>query len=163
VEHTGEGEPRGNLHRYSLFLRRWRYPSFEPWISWTLFEPGRYADDVASFHLRQITWNQGYDPGRFADPMEWLRQGYRAPPTLQVADRTVSRETLKPSLDGLAHTSVPLLLTEDYITLGGEAYGVETYGFAVSARVVWRPGAARDTPPGLLNLERLMDMLQSIC
>jgi hypothetical protein len=96
LEHPDEVEPHDNLHRYSLLLRLWRYPSFEPWIAWALFEPGRYADGANALHVRQITWDQQRDLSRFANPMEWLRQGYRAPPTLGVADETVSRETLKP-------------------------------------------------------------------
>jgi hypothetical protein len=162
LKHPDETEPRGNLHRYSLFLRLWRYPSFEPWISWAIFEPGRYADDANALHVRQITWDQQCDLGRFADPMEWLRQGYRAPPTLRVADTAVSSELLKPYQDELARACIPLFPREDFITLDGEERGVETYGFAVSARVVWRPGRPRDTPPALLNLERLMDLLTEL-
>lgn len=104
LEHPGEVEPRGDLHHYGLFLRLWRYPSFAPWTSWALFEPDRYAVDANALYVRQITWDQGRDLGRFADPMEWLRQGYRAPPTIHVADASVPRQTLKPYLDELAHT-----------------------------------------------------------
>ncbi len=70
LEHPGEVEPRGDLHRYRLFLRLWRYPSFEPWVSWAVFEPGRYADDAELFHVRQITWDQQRNLGRFTDPLE---------------------------------------------------------------------------------------------
>ena len=163
LEHPNEIEPRGDLHRYRLYLRLWRYPAFEPWISWAIFEPGRYADDVESFHVRQITWNQQYDLSRFAAPMEWLRQGYRTPPTLDVADMKVSCETLKPYLDELARAHIPLLPSEGYITLDGEELGIETYGFSALACIVWRPGTARDTPAVVRSLERLMDLLQSIC
>jgi hypothetical protein len=162
LEHPAEMEPRGNLHRYRLFLRLWRYPSFERCVSWAIFEPGRYADDADLLRVRQITWDQRRDLGRFADPMEWLRQEYRAPPTLHVADTTVPRETLKPYLDELARARIPLLPRESSIALDGEERGVETYGGAISTRVVWRPGAARHTPPALLNLERLMDMLATL-
>jgi hypothetical protein len=163
LEHPGEVEPRGDLHRYSQFLRLWRYPAFGPWNSWTLFEPGRYADDPEAFRLRQITWDQRSDLGRFGDPMEWLRQGYRAPPTLDVVDATVSRVTLKPYLDGLAHVRIPLLQGERYVMLDGEERGVEAYGFAVSARVVWRPGAEHHTSAVFGSLDLLIDLLRSVC
>ena len=107
-------------------------------------------------------WDQQRDLGRFANPLEWLRQGYRAPPTLDVADAAVSRETLKPYLDELARARIPLLPRESPIVLDGEERGVETYGFALSMRVVWQPGAARHTPSALLNLERLMEILAAL-
>jgi hypothetical protein len=52
----------------------------------------------------------------------------------------------------LARAHIPLLQSEDYITLDGEEFGIETYG--VSARIVWRPGTARDTPAVVRSLER---------
>jgi hypothetical protein len=141
LEHPSKVEPHGNLHRYSLFLRLWRYPAFEPWVSWMIFEPGRYADDTNTRHVRQITWDQRRDLGRFADPMEWLWQGYRAPPSLYVDDTAVSREALKPYLDELARARIPLLRRESSIVLDGEERGVETYSGAFSRRVVWQVGA----------------------
>jgi hypothetical protein len=127
-----------------------------------LFEPGRYADDANALHVRQITWDQQRDLSRFANPLEWLRQGYLAPPTLDVADATVSRETLKPYLDELARARIPLLPRESSIVLYGEERGVETYGFVVAARVAWRPGALSHTPHLLANLERLIDLLATL-
>jgi hypothetical protein len=55
-------------------------------------------NDANAFHVRLIIWHEQRNLGRFADPMEWLRQAYRAPPALDGADATVSRETLKPYL-----------------------------------------------------------------
>jgi hypothetical protein len=162
LEHPGEVEPPGGLHRYSLFLRLWRYPAFEPWISWAIFEPGRYADDANALHVRQITWDQRRDLGRFADPMEWLRQGYRAPPTLNVADATVSPETLKPYLDELAHARIPVLPRESSIVLDGEERGAETYGGAITTRVVWQAGESRHSQAAIVSLERLMDLLAGL-
>jgi hypothetical protein len=163
LEHPYEVEPHGDLHRYSLFLRLWRYPSFASWISWAIFEPGKYADDASALHVRQIRWDQGRDLGRFANPMEWLRQGYRAPPTIHVADTAVSRETLRPYLDELAHTRIPLLLRESSIVLDGEERGVETYSGVISTRINWLAGAERHAPDVVRSLDRLIDLLQSIC
>jgi hypothetical protein len=100
---------------------------------------------------------------RFVNPLEWLRQGFRAAPTLDVSDSAASREMLMPYLDELAYTRIPLLWQDSSIVLDGEEHGVQTYSGAVSIRTTWQAGAERNTTAVVRSLERLMELLQTLC
>jgi hypothetical protein len=63
----------------------------------------------------------------------------------------------------LARARIPLLPREGSIVLDGEERGVEAYSGFISTHINWLAGAERHTPAVFKSLERLMELLQSIC
>ena len=127
LEHPERLEPREAVEQLRPLLRLWRYPSltFSDHQSWTIFTPPRNQPDEQMALVRQVTWESPHDLSRFAHPLEWLKQGHRAPPSLSVCDAEIAYSLLSPLLDDLARISVPVAGVKPLWGLDGERFGFE--------------------------------------
>jgi hypothetical protein len=108
LEHAEQLEPQETVSNVRLMLRHWRYHAFLDHRSWTVFRPARQYMSQGPFIVREVVWARAHDVRRFSDPLEWLRQGYRAPPTLTVRDASMPPSDIVPLLVKLADAPVPL-------------------------------------------------------
>lgn len=136
LEHPERGEPTEPLHRLLALLRIWHYPSFDVHTAYLLLRP---MDDARSapLHLRRVIWDRTRDMMRFADPLEGMRQGFRAPPTLDVRDVSASKGSVGPALHAVLNAPLRLGPADHSVGLDGEQFGVETCGSMYAARLQW--------------------------
>jgi len=162
LEHPEPPEPREWGQRFAPSLRLWRYPAFDAWTAWTVFEMVlRPADreEPAFVQICEVTWDRPYDMGRFADPLEGVRRGFRAPPTIRVRDGELPAGELRAWQDGMAHAAIPLLGIGEVIGLDGERLGIETYGGSQPIRLSWWADGPEEWRPLTRAVMKLMDTL----
>lgn len=126
LEHPGQIEPREAIDRLRQMLRLWQYPAFDQYRAWAVFIPRREVlVDETRVLVREVIWNRLHDLQRFANPLEWLRQGYRTPPLLHVRDVEIAYSHLSSLLDELARLPVPVAGIQPRWGLDGETFGFE--------------------------------------
>ncbi len=140
LEHPEQLEPREAVEQLRPLLRLWRYPSltFADHRSWTIFTTPRNHPGERMVLVREVTWDSPHDLSRFANPLEWLKQGHRAPPSLRVRDVKLAYSLLSPLLDDLAQLPVPVAGVKPLWGLDGERFGFEYSDSSfLRARLEW--------------------------
>jgi hypothetical protein len=142
LEDATQHEPREVVRYLRPLLRLWRYPAFFAHTSWTVFDPPDQADMRL---VRQVQWDRPHDLRRFADPLEGVKQGFHAPPSVGVRDARVADDRLRAHLEELSRLPIPVA--------GIEApFGVDGKSLASTVTVPSSPrtcsGVPRDRAPG---------------
>ncbi|HEX6798623.1 MAG TPA: hypothetical protein VF116_13020 [Ktedonobacterales bacterium] len=136
LEHAAERDPAIPADANPPSARLWQYPSFGSYVSWTLFAP-KFKGDAGRCMVRRVIWDQMHDLARFADPLEGIRQGFRAPPTILVADARVSIARFEHVAERFALCPIPVLGIEAPFGLDGDSYGLETFDLFLRIRLEW--------------------------
>jgi len=125
-----------HLPHHKRLFRIWRYPSFEPSISWIVFAPiERYAK-VDLPMVVEVKWNRPFDAMRFHEPMKGLAHGLSIAPTLSLRSAPLSRDQLGVRIASLEKIKVPWL-SDGSIGVDGESCGFETFAFAATVSITW--------------------------
>jgi hypothetical protein len=127
-------EPHDAVHYLRPLLRLWRYPAFFAYTSLTVFGP---PDDAGMRLLRQVRWDMPHDVARFADPLEGIRQGFNAPPTLSVRDVSLPVELLREHLRAFHQLPIPLVVMGVPVGVDGEQCGLRLDAQVRSVEVQW--------------------------
>lgn len=154
LEHADQAEPTQVLLGYRSVLRLWHYPSFDQHMSLTQFE--HVHDSGRPMRVRAIIWDRPHDMARFADPLEGVRQGFHAPPTIIVRDAEIAREELDPIMRALNVARIPVTGVDVYFGLDGESYGIAVAG----ARLEWWEDGPRKWRTLTRTVARLREVLQ---
>jgi hypothetical protein len=144
LEHPEQLAPREAVESAHLMLRLWQEPSFFDVTCWSIFKPaGRNRGDTGLI-VRRVVWERTQDLSRFANPLEWLRQGYRAPPTIVVSDARMPADQFTRLLAALAQAPVPAAGIAARWVLDGERFGFENVesGFLRVRLEWWEDGPA---------------------
>lgn len=138
LEHPAQLVPREVIESLRPILRLWHYPAFFDYTCWVVLKPAQHNISDLSLVVRKVIWERITDLRRFADPLEWLKQGYRAPPTIIVHDARMPADQLTSLLAELALATVPVAGIEALWGLDGETFGFENLesGF-LHARLEW--------------------------
>ena len=133
LEHPEQLEPREAVEGVRMVLRLWHKLTFFDSTCWSVFRPvGRNRED-ASLMVRKVVWERTHDLRRFADPLEWLKQGYRAPPTIVVCDARMQSDQFTSLLAGLAQAPVSVASIKAPWGLDGEWFGLKIWNLAICA------------------------------
>ncbi len=125
LEHPAQLEPRQAVEGFCPVLRLWHEPAFFDYSCWTMLRLAGQNVSNASLIIRKVIWERTHDLRRFADPLEWLRQGYRAAPTIVVRDVRMPADRFSSLLAELALVTVPVAGIEACRGLDGEMFGFE--------------------------------------
>src|SRR5258707_13785909 len=96
LEEAAQHEPREAVRNLQPLLRLWHSAAFFAHTSWTVFDP---PDQAHTRLVRQGQWDRPHDMRRFSDPLEGVKQGFHAPPTVNVRDARVPDKTLRTHLE----------------------------------------------------------------
>jgi hypothetical protein len=134
LEDATEHEPREVVRHLRPLLRLWSYPAFLAYTSWTVFDP---PDDTHTRLLRQVQWDRPYDLLPFADPLEGVKRGWQAPPTLSIRDAQVADALLRRHLEELRRLPIPVAGVEAPVGVDGELFGLQYDGVFLATRLQW--------------------------
>lgn len=112
--------------------------------------------------VRRVNWDHPHDFRRFSDPLEGVRQGFFAPPTLVVHDARTTDRALRPYLRELRKLSIPPLGIDASIGIDGETFGLQTYGASDSTRLEWWCEGPREWRPFTEAAGRLRNFLDGL-
>lgn len=131
-----EESARRQLHspQAGMQLLLWRYPYFEQFTAWHL--------NGESLHRR--VWNRPQDFLMVSDPMEGIRRGHQAQPSIECASVAMGPEQRQ----RLGQVQIPLT-TPTTIALDGIQHGIHSAG---NFRLTWNP-----LPDGWEPLQKWMD------
>lgn len=119
-------------------LLLWRYPYFEQYTAWQLTEDS----------LIRKVWDRPHDFLMVSDPVEGIRRGRLAQPSIQYSSVAVEAEQRQRLWQTLGKVQIPLV-TPATITLDGVQHGIHSAG---CFRLTWNP-----LPEGWQPLQRWMD------
>lgn len=140
-------------------LRLWHYPAFFVWTTWMVFEQ---PANEHSLLARRVIWDSPYDHSRFSDPLEGVRQGFSAPPTLTVDDASTIDNALQPFLHELGRQPIPVVTPHPSIGLDGETFGFQSYGSSATIRLQWWHDGPKEWRPLIEAIGRIRDFLDSL-
>lgn len=126
-----------HLPHHNLLLRLWHYPSFGRHISWLVHSPLPQYQKSDSPLVLEAVWDQLFDSQRFSDPLEGLKHGFSLEPTVFLRQAELRPDELELKLAKLREMLLPVSLDDGSVGLDGESFGVETFGFKASVRLVW--------------------------
>lgn len=124
-------------HRNELF-RLWRYPSFEPYVSWHVYFPfATYLETDLPIAVR-VRWNRPFDYTRFRDPLKGLAHSLSIEPTLEQKEVELSRSELDSRLATLQTIKIPVVV-DSSVVIDGVSSGFQSFGTtAVKLEWQWR-------------------------
>lgn len=134
LEEAAQYEPQEAIRGLQPLLRVWYYPAFFVHTSWTVFDP---PDPARTRLVRQVQWDRPHDLLRFSDPLEGVKQGFQAPPTVSVRDARVVDTTLRRHLAELRRLPIPVAGLAAPIGLDGEVFGLQCYGSFLATHLQW--------------------------
>jgi len=138
LEHADQGEPRDPVYKYRPLFRLWYYTAFTLYRSWTVFDPLKGSGHGLALVVREVIWDRQHDMQRFMNPLEWLKQGFRAPPTISIRDAQLPAGQLVPFLEELARISLSLVgLKEAPSMVEGEQFGFQSYQSWLHVELSW--------------------------
>jgi hypothetical protein len=133
-------EPRELVRNLEHVLRFWYCPAFGIQTSWTICveanSPSRWQSK-SSMHAREVTWDRQCDMGRFADPLQAIREGFHATPTIYVRDAAISASQVTDWLQEVSQIGVPVLGIEGPWGLDGAISGIETFDPFLRIHLEW--------------------------
>ncbi|HEU5366960.1 MAG TPA: hypothetical protein VFU69_00785 [Ktedonobacterales bacterium] len=138
LEHPEQLKPREAIEAYRPMLRLWHFPAFFDYTCWAVLKPAQHKMSGLSLVVRKVIWERTTDLRRFADPLEWLKQGHRAPPTIVVRDPRMPADQFTTLLAEVALAPVPAAGIKERWSLDGERFGFENLesGF-LQVRLEW--------------------------
>jgi hypothetical protein len=125
LEHPEQLEPRQAVEHAYQVLRLWYHPAFSDYVCGAVLRPRGRNANTSTLLIRRVVWKRTTDMQRFADPLEWLKQGYRVPPTITVDDAPLPADQFAALLAEVALAPVPLVGIAVPLGLDGETCGFE--------------------------------------
>ena len=119
-------------------LLLWRYPYFEQYTAWQMTDGG----------LFRRVWNRPQDFLMVSDPVEGIRRGHQAQPSIVGASVAIRPEQRQRLWQTLGQVQIPLT-TPTTIALDGIQHGIHSAG---CFRLTWNP-----LPDGWEPLQKWMD------
>ena len=150
LEEAAQQEPQEVVRDLRPLLRLWHYPAYFAHTSWTVFGP------IGKSHtrlVRQVRWDRPHDMSRFSDPLEGVKQGFHAPPSVSVRDAPVAEGLLRRHLRELSKLPIPVVGIEEPVGLDGEIFGLKVYHSWGQRAPTFRHG--EEWPLALAFVERL--------
>lgn len=132
LEHAAQHEPREAVRNLQPLLRLWHYPASFAYVSWTVFDP---PDASRTRLVRQVRWDRPHDLLRFSDPLEGVRQGFQAPPTIFVRDARVEDDKFRADVQDLSRVPIPVVGIEAPFGVDGEVFGLHLYGYFLATQI----------------------------
>src|SRR5258706_1282443 len=87
--------------------------------------------------VREATWDRPHDGGRFADPLQGVREGFSAPPTIRVRDGRIAQRVITSWLREVRQLPIVLLGITGPFGLDGESWGIEVGDAFLQVRLQW--------------------------
>jgi hypothetical protein len=143
LQHPEELEPRAAMQNVRRILRLWHEPAFSTPAAWALFDHTIVSSDPVSRPLpswmlvRETVWDRPHDMGRFADPLQGLREGFAAPPTITVHDGHIARKAVELWFQEAARLLIAPLGVEAPWGVDGEMWGIEVSRPFLQVRLEW--------------------------
>jgi hypothetical protein len=165
LEHPDLLEPRAS-HQV---LRLWRDPAFGNPTTWAVYELQAGASSSRSSHLspqlvlRAVTWDRRHDLERFADPLQGIREGFSAPPTMHLRDGQIARKPVDSWLEEVRQMSIPVLGVVPSKGLDGEFWGIEVDQPFLLVRLQWWEEGPTEWAPFTQAVVRLQQLLADAC
>jgi len=132
LENTDQLAPRDPVRALHPLLRLWVYPSYEAYLSWTVFRslPNAEPETIIA---RIAAWDRPYDARRMREPIETPQIN---DPTFVVRDHILPPEAAT-ALNLERKFAVTLATARDSVGLDGTSSGLQTYGFMGGVRLSW--------------------------
>ena len=143
LEHLGLLEPRAQVQHLRQLLRLWHDPAFGTPTAWAVYEHARLPSDPAGHRpptwmaVREATWDRPHDLGRFADPLQGVREGFSAPPTIRVRDGRIAQRSVTSWLREVRQLPIAILGVRGPVGLDGEFWGIEVGDVFLQVRLQW--------------------------
>lgn len=143
LEHLALLEPRAQVQHLRQLLRLWHDPAFGTPTAWAVYEHVRLPSAPQGrrpptwMAVREATWDRPHDLGRFADPLQGMREGFSAPPTIRVRDGRIARGTVTSWLREVRQLPIVLLGIRGPVGLDGESWGIEVDDPFLQVRLQW--------------------------
>lgn len=118
-------------------LRVWRYSAFADFVSWTVLQPPSQKGRDRRWSIREVTWIRTRDLLRFSEPLEGVRRGFSAPPTLGIRDGEIAAHRVESILRALRQLPISVLGIREPISLDADQFGVETDAPLPRVRLEW--------------------------
>ncbi len=118
--------------------------------------------DAHALMVRRVIWDNPHDHGRFSDPLEGVRQGFFATPSLTVDDARTTRKALQPYLRELRAQPIPVLILRPAIGLDGETFGFQNHASSDTIRLEWWCDGPKEWRPLIKAVGRMRDFLDSL-
>lgn len=150
------GEPRaegGSRQRVSEDLRLWRWPSFEPWETWVFVNRYDGRTGESRTIVRRLRWRNDLDGSRLQSPMEGLKLGFHATPTIEVEETELDRGDWARPRRELEGVGLATLALSKVVAIDGTRFGVSIPN---RLRLEWT-----STPDGWEHLVRWVDSTQA--
>jgi hypothetical protein len=149
-----------DLSKCWRLLRLWVLPSFEEHTSWHIFRCGRPGKET--FLVRRVTWDQKSDASRLlSNPMQGLREGFYASPTIEVRDRSIDPRIFNEHMDSLKKINIPLGAGLGAGGIDGTTCGVEISPGRVL--IEWWSRYAPEWQPLVSWSDHLRAWLNTVC
>jgi hypothetical protein len=165
LEHPDLLEPSAQLQDMHERLRLWHDPAFGNPTTWAVFESREGASSSRSRHpspqlvVREVTWDRRHDLGRFVDPLQGVREGFHAPPTILVQDGAIARELIDAWLQEIRQVSIPVLGVTPARGLDGESWGIEIDQPFLLVRLRWWEDGPTEWAPFTQSVVHLQQLL----
>jgi hypothetical protein len=129
--------PEVDLPHHKSLLRLWHYPSFDRYVSWLVYGALPRYQKSDSPLVCEVVWDRPFDFQRFSDPLKGLKHGFSPEPTITLKQAEVPPDELELRLTNLREIALPVFIDDGSIGLDGESFGVETFGFKSTVRLMW--------------------------
>ncbi len=169
LEHPDLLEPHARLHEMHQLLRLWHDPAFGNPTTWAIFESRAGAStsrrSQLSFQLaaREVTWKRQHDMGRFSDPLQGVREGFHAPPTIRVQDGAIAQKLIESWLQEVHQIRLPVLGVTPAVGLDGESWGIEVDQPFLLVRLQWWEDGPTEWAPFIQAVVQLQRLLADAC
>lgn len=107
-----------------LRFRFWRFESFGPWCSWSVFNLWPPSAD-SGLILRHVTWDRLHDLSRLQEPILGLKQGFHTDPRIRHRDRVLRDSSVSERLKALRVIALPMAPQDMNFGTDGTTFGFE--------------------------------------
>jgi hypothetical protein len=165
LEQLDRLEPRAPVQHLRQLLRLWHDPAFGNPTAWAVFEHVRLPSDPAGHRLttwmvvREATWDRPHDGGRFTNPLQGVREGFSAPPTVRVRDGHIAQRPVRSWLHEVRQLPIALVAIQGPVGLDGEFWGLEVGNAFLQVRLQWWGSGPRQWAPLTQAIARLHQLL----
>ena len=122
---------------FDPILHLWIAPSFTPRKQWVFYKPHINLNPQPQPLVRELFWNRQKDYSRLCNPLVGLKEGFDKEPRMQFRSHEINQNVLENLLETLAKITLPVFVRDDSLCLDGVRFGIETFGFFNSAKIVW--------------------------
>ncbi|MHB9132240.1 MAG: hypothetical protein ACYDBB_14290 [Armatimonadota bacterium] len=124
-----------------LYLCVWSFPSFGPFISYTVTQLDRKSEKAS---VRRTIWNRSYDWREIHDPLACVKyQANLVPlvPTITIDETDILSSVLSGIIQTTQRITIPMYYHDQKIYLDGTQCGLRIGGTYTKVHYEWRKGA----------------------